>query len=246
VVVPPVIGAGGQQFEAGEVEQSGSVLEQTDDGQVVVPPVIGAEGQQFEAGEVEQSGSVLEQTDDGQVVVPPVIGAEELQAEGAGQEPGFFEQGDDGQLVSPAVIGEDNPAPAAEQDNPIFNQLMREQAERQALEQDNPIFTQLMSEQAERQGRQRPEGEQAASPAGDDQAATGDAANKQEGQAAAAQSPELTPDEWMLRRLHEDGRPSASGAVKRPEGAPAASPHAGATSGAHHQTPSKEGPSRGD
>jgi hypothetical protein len=162
-----------------------------------------------------------------QAVVPPVS-VEEVQAEGAGQEPGFFEQGEDGQLVSPAVIGEDNPAPAAEQDN-------------------NPIFNQLMREHAELHGQQRPEGEQNTAPAGDDQAATGDAANEQEGQAAAAQNPELSADVQKLQQLQNGGRPSATGAVQLPD-PPSASPHAGATSGAHHRTPSKDsgGHSRGD
>jgi hypothetical protein len=237
------------EVEAAEVGQRGSLLEQGDDGQAVVSPVIGGEGPQAEAAEVGQPGSLLEQGDDGQAVVSPVIGAEELQAEGAGQESGFLKQAGDGQLVSPAVIGEDNPGPAAGQDNnPIFNQLVREQAERQALEQraNNPIFNQLMSEQAERQGQQRPEGEQAAAPAGDDQAATGDAANKPEGQAAAAQDPGLSADMQKLQGLQNGGRPSATGAAQRPDGPPAASPHAGATSGAHRRAPSKDSGGRGD
>jgi hypothetical protein len=183
-------------------------------------------------------GPAEQNRDPRQVEVPEVeareaeqgeqIEAPEAEVPGVEQQGPVLEQTD--QLVSPAVIGEDAPAPVAEQDN-------------------NPIFEQLMREQTERQGQKRPEGQQADSSAGDDQAATGDA-NQQEGQGqpAAAQSPELSAGMQKLRDLQTGGRPSPVGAVERRDGATAVSPRTGATSGANHRTSKdKDGPGgRGD
>jgi hypothetical protein len=115
---------------------------------------------------------------------------------------------------------------------------MNEQAAQRAEQLQaagTPIFDRLV---LEGQGQQRPEGVQAASPAGDDQAATGDAANKPEGQGQAAAASELPADMQKIQDLQR-GHPSATGAVQRLDGPLAASPHAGATSGEHHRTPSK-------
>lgn len=105
-----------------------------------------------------------QQAEQGEQVQTPEAEAQEAELAEVGQQGPVFEQTDDGQVVSPAVIGGDTPPLAAEQDdNPIYTQLMNEQAAQRAQQLQaagTPIFDRLVAEQ---QGPKRPEGERLAS-----------------------------------------------------------------------------------
>jgi hypothetical protein len=105
-----------------------------------------------------------QQAEQGEQVETPEAEAQEAELAEVGQQGPVFEQTDDGQVVSPAVIGGDTPPLAAEQDdNPIYTQLMNEQAAQRAQQLQaagTPIFDRLVAEQ---QGPKRPEGERLAS-----------------------------------------------------------------------------------